>query len=166
VITGISSGGKSTLARALHLSLGWPLFSLDNYWIRGGRRLYTVIRGRRVRVFDDPNLYDGEKLAIDAHRHERAIIEGFCAMAYHGISAAATVHLHIDIPWDEARSRRVSRDARPSDASWLLLGPEHSERTVGFQRNMPGCVIMDGMSDPAVLLATAIGVIENRDGAP
>lgn len=160
LIAGPSASGKSTLARALAAATGMRVFSLDAYWGGGTARYARCEHGVRVRHYEDPALYDGDRLAADLVRHGApAIAEGFCLFQYPAILALPARRFYIDLSFDECLKRRMARrPQRPSDSSFLLIGEQETARWVEPQARIPGVVLLDGeLSSDRLAARLALG---------
>lgn len=158
LIAGPSASGKSTVARELAAVTRMSVFCLDDYWI-GGKAAYTVCeRGGRVRTYEEPALYDGERLAADVRRlGTPAIVEGFCLFQYPGVRGLPGRRFFIDLPFAACLERRLARrPQRPSDSSFKLIGKHATARWVAPQKRMAGVTVLDGAHGVERLIAQVL----------
>ncbi len=152
LIAGPSGCGKSTLARALGAQMGVPVVCLDDYW-RRGMVLFTDFDGQKVRTFEHPKLYDGDRMRRDLAGLPGFIADGFCLLQFPLIRDMTASQYYIDLPFEVSRARREARKpARPSDRSFMRIGRQETERWVLPQRELSGVTVLDGMLPPERLV--------------
>ena len=160
LIVGPSASGKSTLADRVADEVGLPKLHLDDYFIPRAKAFVETPNGR-VRTFERPSLYDGNKLARDAAAIRGGIvIEGFCLFAYPEILALGGSRYYLDAPFSLCRERRAARrPQRYSDRSFAIVGESETLRFVVPQREIPDVHVLNGRLPTAELTRQVLEVV-------
>jgi len=172
-IAGPSCSGKSTIAGKVAERLGCDVLSLDQFFIKGLPYLYVEVDGQRLRTFERPELYDGQRMALvlEALKNESSVevplfnfqtreyedtilrgkeflvVEGFLLYAYNRLVDLIDHKYFIDIPMSVAYERRMSRK-RPNEdkMNFLTVGQQEWERYGAPQKAVVD-VVLDGTQD-------------------
>jgi shikimate kinase len=163
LIAGPSGSGKSTLATAIASELHVPLFSLDDVFIRRGRKIFVETESGRVRSFEHPELYDGPLLAKQlAGCTGGFVAEGFCLFQYPEMLHIGALRCFMDVPFDTCVARRAARrPARPSDVSFCRIGRMMDTAFVRPQAVIPGVRLIDGTRPIAVIAAEICAAVRS-----
>jgi len=174
-ICGPSCSGKTTIAQALAKELDANSLSLDNFYILGTQKIYVKHNGEKLRTFERPELYDGNRLAIVVNELQKngrskfkamldfkkkeyqeielvkkdfLILEGLHLFQYEQLNKLIEHKFYIDLPSEIMLERRAERMGRNhSDLTFLKIGPQEWEKYGLKQKDVPDVVILDGKED-------------------
>lgn len=147
-IAGPSCSGKSTVARLLAATIGAPVMSLDDYYVKKHTRRYVMEGGERVRSYEHPGAYDGSLLLDWARSQADVVAEGFLLFRYPSSERVFDLRIFLDLPWDEIvrrRGERKGQNASRVQESFNRIGRSEWELYGARQRDFPGVVTLDAM---------------------
>nr|MCK4930510.1 hypothetical protein [Nanoarchaeota archaeon] len=170
-LAGPSCSGKSNVTRVLEQRLTADVLCLDEFYIKDSKKIFINYQGKRFRSFERPGLYNGNQLAKyvkelkdngkirfkslniksgeykerELIRKDFLILEGFLLFYYTKLRRLIDYRFYIDIPSEEAVSRRMARVDRPlSDASFVKIGCKEYQKYGVPQKALPRVIILDG----------------------
>lgn len=170
-LAGPSCSGKTSLAYLLARHFRTEHLSCDEFYIKGGEKIYIDYKGERVRTFERPALYDGARLArvlhelqdsgvaiytvlnLDTNQQEQRttiakdvmIVEGFLLYQYPELRRTITHKFFVDINEDEIIRRRTARDSHhKSNDAFLKVGIDEYRQYGWPQREFEDVYVLDG----------------------
>jgi shikimate kinase len=170
IIVGPSGSGKTTVAEAIARELNLPVVSMDDFRSKGKcvLQFYVDHRGKKVKNFEDPRLWDENAIACKLRACIQAgqgfVAEGNHLLAYPSIAAILdTERYYLDVPHKVSVARRKTRHRYlPADESFILIGEEQTRLIVAPQLAMPDVIRLDGTLHTYVTGSTII----HRHDAP